>query len=78
MGHVHRSGFTQGRTIDGWVYGWEVPCLCSLEPEYCTGPGWSLGIGRFRFDPKKPIFFENVNFMPDYSCVVGKKQFWLN
>ena len=77
MGHVHRSARFQGRQIDGWIYGWEVPALCSLDAHYKTFNNWSQGIALFEYVPGKPIWFDVIDFTADYTARIGKKEFYL-
>jgi len=45
IGHSHRQGVIMERGPRLLVGGWEVGCLCQLEPEYARHPNWQQGVG---------------------------------
>ena len=44
IGHSHRQGFTPETGPRLLVGGWEVGCLCDLNPEYVRHPNWQQGM----------------------------------
>jgi predicted phosphodiesterase len=44
VGHTHRQGYHVVTGPRLMVAGWEIGCLCSLEPEYTRHPNWQLGL----------------------------------
>lgn len=44
IGHSHRQGVLMERGPRLLVGGWEVGCLCGLEPEYARHPNWQQGL----------------------------------
>jgi len=44
MGHSHKIGCYTARGPRQAVGGWEVGCLCTLEPEYMRNPNWMQGL----------------------------------
>jgi len=44
IGHSHRQGFIPETGPRLLVSGWEVGCLCELEPEYMRHPNWQQGM----------------------------------
>ena len=44
IGHSHRQGVVMESGPRLMVGGWEVGCLCELEPEYVRHPNWQQGI----------------------------------
>jgi len=43
--HVHRMGYHCERLMDRMIEGWEIGCLCSLNPSYVVSPNWEHGFG---------------------------------
>jgi hypothetical protein len=41
--HVHRLGMYSQTYFDRTVYGYEMGCLCSLNPSYAVTPNWQQG-----------------------------------
>lgn len=41
--HTHRLGFYTVRYMDRTIYGWEIGCLCDINPSYMVIPNWQLG-----------------------------------
>jgi len=44
IGHSHRQGTFMARGPRLMVGGWEIGCLCELEPLYTRHPNWQQGI----------------------------------
>ena len=44
MGHTHKIGSITARGPRLMVAGWEVGCLCTLEPDYRANPNWQQGL----------------------------------
>lgn len=44
MGHTHKIGKTTRRGPRLCVGGWEIGCLCTLEPEYRRNANWQQGM----------------------------------
>ena len=44
IGHSHRQGVYMARGPRLLVGGWEVGCLCDLNPEYMRHPNWQQGL----------------------------------
>lgn len=76
-GHVHRAGRFQTRVGNGFSFGLEAPCLCSLEPEYMVDPDWVQGVTLFTIR-SGVARAQTVQFEPDYTCEVGKEFFSLD
>jgi hypothetical protein len=76
-GHVHRDGVSTTRTPYGWVAGYEVGCLCSLDPEWMLDPDWMLSFGLFERRGKQTRIF-TVPIFDDYTCAIGKEWFGLD
>lgn len=43
--HTHRLGYYVATNFDRTVEGWEIGCLCNLNPAYVVNPNWQLGFG---------------------------------
>lgn len=44
MGHTHKIGQITARGPRLMVAGWEIGCLCTLEPDYRTNANWQQGL----------------------------------
>ncbi len=77
-GHNHREGRHEQKTpYNGLVIGQEIPCLCSLEPDYGVDPNWVRGFGLFEVRNKQ-LWIQAITITDDYRCNVGGKWFGLD
>ena len=44
MGHTHKIGQITARGPRLMVAGWEIGCLCTLEPDYRPNANWQQGL----------------------------------
>ena len=72
QGHAHRVGMTAKTFLDRTLFGYENPCLCSLDPDYVNYPNWQHGFTLIFADKKTtwvyPIVIKDYSFIWD-----GKK-----
>jgi hypothetical protein len=66
QGHNHKVGYYSARGPLNKVEGYEVGCLCDLEPEYVNHPNWNQGIMFVTIYNSVPTF-ENIIFQKDES-----------
>lgn len=74
-GHVHRSAQVKVLTERGWVIGQEVPCLCTLDPDWMNNPEWSNGIVLFVVKGNK-LWMSSADYTHDWSTFVAGK--WIS
>lgn len=67
QGHVHKAGMTSKTFIDRTLFGYENPCLCSMDSDYVKHPNWQHGFTIILADEKTtwvyPIVFKNYSFI---------------
>lgn len=77
--HTHRLGFYTQRFLDRTIYGWEIGCLCGLNPDYVFNPNWSLGFAIIEpYNDGKQYTFYLVKINDSnghYSFAYGQKVF---
>jgi len=77
--HTHRLGFYTQRFMDRTVYGWEIGCLCGLNPSYVFNPNWQAGfavIEPYNNGKQHTFYLVKINDSNGhYSFAYGKKVF---
>lgn len=75
QGHVHRVGMTAKTFLDRTLFGYENPCLCSLDSDYVKKPNWQQGFTLIFADQTttwvSPIVFKDYKFIWNEKLWIG-------
>ena len=77
--HTHRLVFYTVRYLDRTIYGWEIGCLCDINPDYVVSPNWQLGFAVIEpYSAGKQMNFYLIKINDSngyYSFRYGRKTF---
>lgn len=76
QGHTHRVGQHTRRLFDGSIVGgWEIGCLCDLNPSYMSMPNWQHGFAVVYLKRETGRFHVYPILMIDYEFIWNGKSF---
>ena len=75
VAHSHRQGYAPQTTWEHTLQGWEIGCLCRLDPEYIIGrPDWQQGFALLRLGREAQFGVDLVRAVRG-KCWIGGEEY---